>query len=686
MGGLLFSNAALLAGLGALAVPILIHLLLKQKQQPLRFSTIQFFRKRDEKTSQRRKLRNLMVLTLRLLLLALLVLAFARPYLKETAAAQTATERRQIVLVLDRSASMQAGNRWAKAKELLWKTVSGLNSADRVALIDSGEQAEIISPLVPPDDLKSVLQHLGPGFGTSDLATGLKAAVRLLVQSDAGGISQIQVVSDLQKNAVARLFDAPVPKWIELTISPVAETVTPNLAVEELTLDPDGGAMSARVKNFSAQNAGKVKMSLIVDGVSTVAPSLDMMAETSTQVSLSLPRLDPGWHSVETRIESHDRFALDDVRYQTVFIPEPQRVLCVEPKPSQRAFEEETFFVASALAPATTNDVLYVVKKSTPEEAAAQLANAPDYALVVLPGLRQIPPNLARALTGFVGNGGGLILFLGEQLNAGRYNEEFHELLPALPGHMEGDDAQPENFWHLRDYARDGLIFAAFKEPHSGDVTLPEFRHRFTLTTLGGSRVEAGFNDGVPLIVSKELGHGRIVLVNTSEDTAWTDWPKWKTYLPWLYGLAAYATRQALPSDSQNDTPMLAGFPEDVSLGTAAGNVTLQLHGPSGRQNSAVADAQGQVYLNPDRPGFYSWQNSAGREFRRVAVNVATSESDLQPLTPDELKIPRADDHPKANLMAGFLGNDHRELGRMFLLAAVALLFLEPLLANRSYA
>jgi hypothetical protein len=115
MPGLLFSNAALLAGLGALAIPILIHLLLKQKRKPLRFSTIQFFQKRDEKTSQRRKLRNLMLLALRVLLLALLVLAFARPYLPGSAGVPAAGQCRQIVLVLDRSASMQAGDRWAKA-------------------------------------------------------------------------------------------------------------------------------------------------------------------------------------------------------------------------------------------------------------------------------------------------------------------------------------------------------------------------------------------------------------------------------------------------------------------------------------------------------------------------------------------------------------------------------------------
>src|SRR5438093_13335737 len=108
MSPVFFTNVALLAGMGALAIPILIHLLLKRQKQRLRFSTIQFFVRQDEQASKRRKLRNWLLLAVRLLLVALLVLAFARPYLKNTPAAAEARKRRVAVFNLDRSASMQA--------------------------------------------------------------------------------------------------------------------------------------------------------------------------------------------------------------------------------------------------------------------------------------------------------------------------------------------------------------------------------------------------------------------------------------------------------------------------------------------------------------------------------------------------------------------------------------------------
>ena len=98
------------------------------------------------------------------------------------------------------------------------------------------------------------------------------------------------------------------------------------------------------------------------------------------------------------------------------------------------------------------------------------------------------------------------------------------------------------------------------------------------------------------------------------------------------------------------------------------------------------ADARGHLAFNPEPPGIYSIQDAAGHELRRVAVNLAASESDLRPVAPGEINITRTDDAPPTGLVAGMLGNDRRELWRFLLLAAVAVLFLEPLLANRSYS
>src|SRR5205814_4277265 len=191
MSRLLFTNWTLLAGLSALMIPILIHLLLRRKKQRLRFSTLQFFLKQDEKSAQRRKLRNLALLAVRLLLLGLLVVAFARPYLRDSSAKEAAKTRWQIVLVIDRSASMRAEGRWSGAQELLQKIILPLGMEDRVALVDRGARAEVLSPLEPQPQLKPLLTKLQPGFGVSDLGAGLQQAVKLLAASATGRSSVI---------------------------------------------------------------------------------------------------------------------------------------------------------------------------------------------------------------------------------------------------------------------------------------------------------------------------------------------------------------------------------------------------------------------------------------------------------------------------------------------------------------
>src|SRR5512146_216746 len=104
MNGPVFTNPALLGGLALLSVPILIHLLLRLKKRRQRFSTLQFFRRLDAQATRRRKLRNWLLLATRVLLLLLIVLAFARPYLTANPAAARAAPRQQVIFILDRSA------------------------------------------------------------------------------------------------------------------------------------------------------------------------------------------------------------------------------------------------------------------------------------------------------------------------------------------------------------------------------------------------------------------------------------------------------------------------------------------------------------------------------------------------------------------------------------------------------
>ncbi len=178
-----YTHPWMLSGLAALAVPLIIHLLLRRKKKRLRFSTLQFFVKQDQQSSQRRKLRNWLLLAMRLLLVALVVTAFARPFLPRGGASPAARQRRQAIFVLDRSASMLAvgtdGQRWTRAKELAQQALRSLDANDRAALVGCSSshgdsvgvcRASFFGP--NPRGRAAGLWHVEPGRG---IAAGREA-------------------------------------------------------------------------------------------------------------------------------------------------------------------------------------------------------------------------------------------------------------------------------------------------------------------------------------------------------------------------------------------------------------------------------------------------------------------------------------------------------------------------------
>src|SRR5215510_14965110 len=106
-----------LAGSLAVGLPIWLHLLRKHKTTPLPFGSLMFFERRTQSSIKHRRLRYLVLFALRSLLVLLMVLAFAHPYVKQTILPQKRTGE-VTVLAIDNSLSMRAGDRLGQAKQL----------------------------------------------------------------------------------------------------------------------------------------------------------------------------------------------------------------------------------------------------------------------------------------------------------------------------------------------------------------------------------------------------------------------------------------------------------------------------------------------------------------------------------------------------------------------------------------
>ena len=702
MPGLSFIHTLMLAGLTALVIPVLIHLLLKRKTTRLRFSTVQFFAPQDEQSSRRRRLRHWLLLSLRLLIVALLVLAFARPYLPQGRASDAARQRRQVVLVVDRSASMQAvgtdGPRWTRAKERMQSVIAGLRPEDRVALVGCSRRAEVLSGFAPPVALAKQVSDLQPTYDTSNLGEGLQQAVRLLSASDLKARSTIYLVSDLQRSACEHLASVPVPRQVEIDLLAVGALFAPNLALTRLQVEArNDTSPQVSAASFSDEANPHVPLDFSLDGTVAFSRSVGLEAGAATNVEFALPALKPGWHDLKAALRTQDALEADNFRYAAFYVPEPVQALVVEPRTTSRVFEEASFFLTAALDPTkdSTDRVAgaYRLVQTTPEALRSQLSGRRGqrpYDVVIMPGMKQIPPGSGEALTAFVQAGGGLLLFLGEGVSANHYKSELRNLLPAQLGEPEVSTEAGAG-WRMGEVDAKTAVFAAFRLPHSGDLHIPEFSKRYRLTPVAAASPLALFDDGLPLLLTRPVGQGRVALVNTSADTSWNDWPKHKTFVPWLHGLGSYLARKTGPDPLQATNTFAVGEDCDLEMGAGAGHVQFRLQTPSGQAMLLTADDQGRLRdLAFALPGVYSLRDRSGRELRRLAVNVPPQESDLAALRPAEFQqqLARVPEPPKTTLLAGLSGsaNARREFWAVVLLGVLALLLLETLVANRTLA
>src|SRR5262245_47610401 len=105
-----FLAPAFLAALAAISVPIIIHLIHRERKTVVEFPSLMFLQRIPYKSVRRQKLRHILLLMLRCLALALVVAAFARPFFERRHAATLATGgAREVVVLLDRSSSMGYG-------------------------------------------------------------------------------------------------------------------------------------------------------------------------------------------------------------------------------------------------------------------------------------------------------------------------------------------------------------------------------------------------------------------------------------------------------------------------------------------------------------------------------------------------------------------------------------------------
>src|ERR1700677_1429743 len=192
-----------LAGLAGLALPLYLHLLKRQTTKPKAVSSLMFYESRTQSSTRHRRLRYFLLLSLRLLVVLLLILAFANPFINRNTA--TLTSNGLMLLVVDNSFSMRAGTRLEDAKAAAMRAL-GSKGAARAQVAAFGSQLRLMMPQPTEDQpaLRAAVQAIQPGDGHGNFGE-LARAVRSLAESVHTPI-ELHLFSDMQRGDLAAQF------------------------------------------------------------------------------------------------------------------------------------------------------------------------------------------------------------------------------------------------------------------------------------------------------------------------------------------------------------------------------------------------------------------------------------------------------------------------------------------------
>ena len=620
----------LLGALG-LAIPVILHLLHDRPKNKQAFSSLMFLDKTKPPVDRKRRPTHLLLLLLRCLALLLLVFVFARPFTTvDDPADATQRDRQWIVVLLDRSASMQRGDLWQQAKAKVQTAIGQLGPGDRFTLIafdDSTEPlAEVASWLGSQSEAKvnARLEGLAkPGFGGSNLGQALVFAGEAIQEAEPEADEpplakrEIVVISDLQKGS--RLGDVQGYEWpagIKVTLEQIGEDDQGNAGIEQV---------ASRVPWATAGAAPSFRISNSANGISD---ELEFLAHTTAGETLSQKvHVPPGRSRVvelpgEWAAQPIERLSIrgDAAEFDNQFHyaqnqQQTVRIVYIgEDKPNDA--EGSLFYLASAFQPTSTFDfqVEAVSGKST--------GPLPEADLFVIGAA--VGDALANALGRAIEGGATALMIVQSPSQA------------ANLGQWLGADGVVIRDIASRDYALlhslklDDPVLAVFRDARFSDFTNLHFWKHRELQNLpdDGIDVLARFDSGAPAWLSARRGEGRLLVMTSGWTPADSQLALSTKFIPLLYSIL-----QPVLERKTHSRQFVVGSRIDVTRfnnGQAGGGITVT---PPGDGAAAVS---ADTVFTPAAPGLYTAKGAGWSE--TFAVNLTPTESRTEPIVMEQFQ------------------------------------------------
>jgi Mg-chelatase subunit ChlD len=679
----MFLNPLMLAGLGAAVLPVVLHLLSRARFRELQWGAMMFLGEQHRRHRHVARLKQLVLLVLRVGTIAAVAVAMARPVVRKAGAVLSEEGRISAVIVLDRSASMgyeeNGRSRFDEAKRAVLNVLANLRRGDEAALIlmgggagdEAGDEAENAPPQ-PGTDLQAIAQRVGdlrPGYGKADLGAALTQAQRVL-DNERNRNREVYVIADRQAATWASVTPPVQQAWrtathdelapVRLFFIPVGGEESDNAAIESIeVLGPPlvrdaTASVEVGIRNYGSTPRPAMPLVLSVGSRELAKTTVNLAANSSATVTSTVKFPLAGSQVLNARISGAGMRG-DDQLDTAIDVREPLRVQLITGSGSSGGgssvggvggvgvppSENPEQFLRLALAPYATSGEggsadPAIVTVSAPDRWPALSPERTD--VVILSALAGLTRDQVRDLEEFVYAGGGLIVATGPSSRLPVYNALLYRggtgMLPAELRAMP-DGTPPTKIASL-DLTHPVFQFLRGTTNPAPGANIARF---VAVDTHGGgsdTRVLGIYAaGGAPFLLERPYGRGRVVLVTSSLDASWNALPLSGFFLPFVQSLARYV---AVPEQPNRNLAPGQSIDASFTLPGEDASVTLTL--PSGATRGLdlipTGDRYEVHYAATKQPGRYTLRlrSAASRRPDQVLQYVVRSPRDESDLTP----------------------------------------------------
>ncbi len=522
-----FVNPIFLWALGALLIPIIIHLFHFRKFKKVYFTNVHLLKEIKEETSTRSRLRNILVLLTRLAALGLLVLAFAQPVIRDQ---DIDTNKDQVVtVVIDNSFSMNA----LKAEVPLLRRAKD-QAKGIIKSYSETDQFVILTPELRTKHLRLIDKKTAIGFideieATADIKTLediSKVAQR--VMSDSEGQQNMYILSDFQENV--SLFSTPVDSSTQVSLLPLRAVQENNIAIIDASFESPvplldvNNKLVVTLENYGS-NDQSVQLNMLYEGQNRPQGVIEIAAESRAVDTISLLIDRAGWHEVELAVDDYP-IGFDNNLDLSFYLKPQINILniynAINNSYLDKAFSGTDYY---ALTQDQTSQIRY-------DRFAAQ-------DLIILDDLPSLSSGLRSELVKYVSQGGNLLVFPAESAQV----EEYNALLSAL-----GADRINELISEDKSVSRinlDEFVFSDVFLNKRKNLRLPEVKKHFSKINSQQAVKESilTFRDGSDYLTKYQKDLGQVYLSSAPLDEQLNGLvTNAEIFIPLLYKVAISST------------------------------------------------------------------------------------------------------------------------------------------------